>query len=65
VEGLRWNKRLRNVGWDFVQRTEDTEVSIQIEVIALTYMSWWDSIEKTLRDAIDRWTSVMPMAAIR
>jgi hypothetical protein len=27
----------------------------KIEVIAMTYMSWWDSIKKTLRDAIDRW----------
>jgi hypothetical protein len=22
----------------------------------MTYMRWWYSIEKTLRDAVDRWT---------
>jgi hypothetical protein len=25
------------------------------KVRVMTYMRWWDSIEKTLRDAIDRW----------
>jgi hypothetical protein len=41
-----------------VLRTELAEVRIILKVIVMTYMSWWDSIEKTMGYLTSRRTSL-------
>jgi len=39
-----------------VLRTETAEIRMILKVIVITYMRWWDSIEKTMRYTISRRT---------